>query len=49
MDKHTLEYIRSLTPEQFKNQIKNGTFAENLLAKTKPKTVITSIFEIISK
>lgn len=49
MDKHTLDYVKSLTPEQFKYQILHGTFADNLLAKTKPKADLSSIFEFISK
>lgn len=49
MDKHTLDYVRSLTLEQFKYQILHGTFADNLLAKTKPKPDLSSILEFIGK
>ena len=34
------DYVKSLSPEEFQNQIKNGTFADNCIKEVKNFTFV---------
>lgn len=38
-----LEYVKSLSPEEFSSQIKNGTLAEKYIEKTRRFTFVSEI------